>query len=68
MTELSGIQLELELARTKKDQKYFEEVYYKLQQICEDECDMSIEDLTHCLQVATLKVATLANKLKNHCS
>lgn len=65
LSQLSNIQLELELVREEKFQKNFEQVFYKLQAICEEECDLSVEDLLEHLKLSSLKVAVYKQELKS---
>jgi hypothetical protein len=63
LTEMSNIQLELELTRQSNFQYNFEKLYKKLQSICEEEADLSIEDLIEHIKLSSLKVARIKNEV-----
>lgn len=65
LSQLSNIQLELELIREEKFQRNFEQVFHKLQSICQEECDLSVEDLLEHLKLSSLKVAVYQREVES---
>jgi hypothetical protein len=63
LAEMSNIQLELELIRQSNFRHNFEKLYKKLQNICEEESDLSIEDLIEHLKLSSLKVSSIRTEI-----
>ena len=63
LEEISNIQLEIELIRQAKFLNNFEKLYQKLNRICKDESDLSVEDLIKHLKSSASKVYDIKTEI-----
>jgi hypothetical protein len=65
LKELSNIQLEIQLIRESNFLHNFEKLIYKLERICKDESDLSIEDLIKHLKSSASKVHDIKTEINS---
>ncbi len=63
LEEFSNIQLEIQLTRQSNFLHNFENLYQKLNRICKDESDLSVEDLIKHLKSSALKIHDIKTEI-----